>query len=151
MLYSKVINNQVVSEKPFTLPLNYTDEYNNTHSNVEKLGILEKMTLGLFPTVITEPSVFDDMYFEKRPLYVIGPDSVSLSYDVVPIAVTKDILDRRLIDFAKTKDIDIQEIPMLLLSNNLTWQAEATVFQNLYIRSWEAFYSGAELPVLAWS
>lgn len=59
-------------------------------------------------------------------------------------------LEQRLTEFAKQKDIDISEIPMLLNSSNPQWKAEAQHFQDLYLRSWEAFYAGEPLPELVW-
>jgi hypothetical protein len=62
----------------------------------------------------------------------------------------KDALMNQLIAFAAQKDIDIQEVGMLLRSANLEWAAQAQHFQNLYLASWEAFYSNQPLPSLTW-
>jgi hypothetical protein len=69
------------------------------------------------------------------------------------------LVEQRLIAFAKEKDMDIQEVTMLLSSTNPVWQQEALTFQMLYDATWQAFYAStattwqeieAELPVLAW-
>jgi hypothetical protein len=61
-----------------------------------------------------------------------------------------DALESRLIEFARERDIDIQEIPMLLNSTNQEWKSEAVHFQTLYLASWKAFYSNEPLPALVW-
>lgn len=69
------------------------------------------------------------------------------------------LVEQRLADFAKQKDIDIQEIAMLLNCSNEVWRNEATTFSNLYAETWQAFYNAistdwaeieSNLPVLEW-
>jgi hypothetical protein len=62
----------------------------------------------------------------------------------------KDVLTNQLVSFAAEKDIDIQEVAMLLNSSNPVWVSQAQHFQNLYLASWEAFYSNQPLPNLTW-
>lgn len=52
--------------------------------------------------------------------------------------------------FARVKDIDISEIPMLLNSANTEWVTEASRFQKLYLDTWGAFYNNLPLPILTW-
>lgn len=60
------------------------------------------------------------------------------------------IVQQSLEQFAKQKDIDIAEIPMLLNSTNAEWRAEAERFQSLYLATWDAFYNDQPLPELTW-
>jgi hypothetical protein len=59
-------------------------------------------------------------------------------------------LDLKLKAFAAEKEIDIQEIPLLLASTNEEWKAQAQRVLDLYLASWEAFYAGNPLPDLTW-
>ena len=70
------------------------------------------------------------------------------------------MVEQRLLNFAKEKDIDIQEIAILLTSSNEVWKQEAQKFASLYDLTWQAYYgyggtSWSELeptlPVLTWS
>jgi hypothetical protein len=58
--------------------------------------------------------------------------------------------EESLASFARERDIDIQEIQILLTSGNALWQAEAAHFQTMYAASWEAFYANTTPPVLSW-
>ena len=62
----------------------------------------------------------------------------------------KKQLEYRLQQFAAQKDIDIQEIAILLTSNNPEWVAQAKRLSELYNASWQALYEGSALPELVW-
>ena len=62
----------------------------------------------------------------------------------------KQQLEYNLRQFAAQRDIDVEEVAMLLHSSNPEWVAEAQHFIQLYDASWQAFYTGEPLPKLVW-
>lgn len=158
MRYLKVQNNQVVSDKPFTLPQNYVDENGGVTANIEKLSDLEKMALGLFP-VVDNTIAFDEAYEFLKPIYTITSDNVTIDYTVELLPVTAQHIQTRLENFAKEKDIDLFEIGILLNSTNPIWQAEAQTLNALYDATWSIYYANTGeswrdvevlLPELVW-
>lgn len=156
--YLKVQNNQVVSDKPFTLPQNYVDENGGVTVNVEKLSDLEKMTLGLFP-VVDNKIAFNENYEFLVPAYTITASNVTIDYTIGLLPVTALHIQTRLETFAKQKDIDLFEICILLNSPNPVWQAEAQTLNVLYEATWAIYYTNLNsswrdvellLPELVW-
>lgn len=62
----------------------------------------------------------------------------------------KQQLEYDLRQFALQKDIDVEEVAILLNSSNHEWVAQAQHFSRLYDASWQAFYAGTTLPELVW-
>lgn len=62
----------------------------------------------------------------------------------------KQQLEYDLRQFAAQRDIDVEEVTMLLHSSNPQWVAEAQHFIQLYDASWQAFYANQPLPELVW-
>ena len=62
----------------------------------------------------------------------------------------KQQLEYDLRQFAAQRDIDVEEVTMLLHSSNPEWVAEAQQFIQLYDASWQSFYAGEPLPTLVW-
>lgn len=88
---------------------------------------------------------FPDLTDDELGLYLAKKEEIPVA-ELDP----KTGLENRLRVFAAEKDISIDEIGMLLNSTNPEWKAEAQHFQDLYLRSWEAFYAGDSLPELVW-
>lgn len=159
MLYALVNNTEVVGT-PFTLPTNYVTADGRVILNVELLTEEEKLSENLFPVSETARPIVDSSYQELVPGYIVGASSVVVSYTVEDVpSLFKSKLESILTRFAAEKDIDIQEVSMLLRSSNLVWQAEALEFQALYDLTWQAFYNytgsswqelEAALPILRW-
>ena len=62
----------------------------------------------------------------------------------------KQQLEYDLKQFAAEKDIDVEEIAILLNSSNAEWVAEAQHYVQLHDASWQAFYNNEPLPELVW-
>lgn len=62
----------------------------------------------------------------------------------------KQQLEYDLRQLALQRDIDVEEVAMLLHSTNPEWVAEAQYFIQLYDASWQAFYNNETLPALVW-
>ena len=89
--------------------------------------------------------------------------TVTVTHEILPLsqieldAIAKEkrqqrfnLVETLLTTFATQKEIDVSEIPLLLNSTNTIWQSEAQRFQELYLKTWQAFYDDKPLPLLEW-
>lgn len=141
---------------------NYTTQTGETICNPECLSDDEKRALNLYPVTENLPA-FDSRYqFLTNPIYTLKDSVVELTYTVENnVSIYPKLVEQRLADFAKEKDIDLSEVGLLMNCNVVTWRSEAEKFMNLYTATWTAFYNAnanltdwkeieATLPVLVW-
>ena len=157
MLYLRVKDNEVVSERAFTLPRDYVHDGGITH-NVALLTTAEKIRIGLYP-VIDSTMEYDEEYETLAPNYTINEDNVTIMYDIVPLIVTPYMIEERLKKFAKEKDFEASEVILMLHSSNEEWINEARAFMSAYDKSWQIYYENPEeswkvvesmLPSVVW-
>lgn len=111
--------------------------------------------------VVEVPVPYNETYQKlgNATYHLIG-EVVEARYEAVNVPeLYPGLVEKRLADFAKEKDIDVQEMGMLLNCSNPVWVQEAQHFMQLYTQTWEAFYSStstdwleieSQLPELAW-
>jgi hypothetical protein len=160
MKYIKVINNEIIGY-PIELTGTYITDTGETICGVEHLTDDEKRELNLYPVTENIPAYDSSYQFLSNPIYTILENSVEITYEVKNnTAIYPKLLEQRLADFAKEKDIDLNEVGLLMNCLNSEWQAQAVTFTALYAATWQAFYATtstdwaeieATLPTLSWS
>lgn len=157
-MYIKVKNKKIVGNH-FYLSNSYVLESGETICGVECLSDVEKLALGLYPVVDITPAYNQNYEYLGEQSYTLKVDCVELTHVIETVKLSSFLVEQRLATFAKEKDIDFQEVALLLQSDNVTWQQEAITFVDLYEKTWQAFYvyTGdswqeleATLPVLSW-
>lgn len=127
---------------------------------VETLSKTEKIAYGIFEIIENIPTYDSTYQFLSNPTYTVLADGVELRYDIQNnTAIYPQLVEQRLSDFAKQKDIDIKEVEILKQSTNPVWVQEATTFSGLYNATWQTYYEIVSsdwreieslLPALIW-
>ena len=158
MHYVKVKDGEIVSHIQ-SLPSTLALDSGETLCGFNTLSDAELLTYGWYKVVEIQLNI--NPAYEQRgaQILTLNGDIVELTYIVEPILANENLVTQRLTTFAKEKDIDIQEVAILLNSTNTTWKQEAQTFQTLYDATWQEFYAStattwaeleSELPTLSW-
>ena len=157
-MHIKVKNNEVIGN-PICLLGSYVTDTGSTICGIEHLSDAEKIALGLYPVIDLTPA-FNTVYqYADTPVFTVKTGYVEVVKAIKNVKPTSQHIEQRLADFGSQKDIDIEEVGILLQSQNPVWQSEAVMFSTLYVATWQVFYDytgdswqelESTLPILSW-
>lgn len=152
----------VIVRDAFTLLPTYQLQDGTTICGTSGLSKEELEGYGLFEVIDEKPEVDNRYFYLNRQPIVIEDGIPKQRYDIVKILFNSpSLVDQRLSEFAREKDIDLSEIATLLTCGVPEWEQEALILQTAYTTTWQAYYTAAEtsddwqeiealLPVLSW-
>ena len=159
MKHAKVKKEQVIDVFD-TLPQTYVLENGDTVCGFDQLTNDELIVLAsIYPVIDLTPD-FNPVYqYADTPVFTVKTGYVEVVKAIKNVKPTSQHIEQRLADFGSQKDIDIEEVGILVQSQNPVWQAEAVMFSNLYVATWQVFYDytgdswqelESTLPILSW-
>ena len=157
------IRDGTIVKGPLVLPSIYQLSDGRTLCGTTGYTQYELEAYGLFEVVEERPDIDERYEVLQRQPVVIEAGVPIQRYDVVKLQGNYPLLvEQRLLEFAREKDIDLSEIGALLTCGIPEWEQEAAVLQAVYTVTWQAYYTAletsgdwleieAQLPVLDWT